>query len=110
MTEHTKWGADDGGPAFAHGDPTNGGDPGMSLRDYFAIHCDQPGQDEIVHAAGKVWSDHKVWDRGNTQSPIGTFEKWWSGLSEPEKSGLYAKVRYQLADAMLAERAKAART
>ena len=27
---------DDGGPAFAHGDPTHGGDPGMSLRDYFA--------------------------------------------------------------------------
>ena len=26
----------DGGPAFAHGNPTMGGDPGMSLRDYFA--------------------------------------------------------------------------
>ena len=25
-----------GGPAFAYGDPTNGGDNGMSLRDYFA--------------------------------------------------------------------------
>lgn len=25
-----------GGPAFGHGDPVNGGDPGMSLRDYFA--------------------------------------------------------------------------
>jgi hypothetical protein len=27
---------DDGGPAFAHGDHTNGGHPGMSLRDWFA--------------------------------------------------------------------------
>ncbi|MCK5316271.1 MAG: hypothetical protein KAJ55_00075 [Anaerolineales bacterium] len=26
----------DGGPAFGHGDPTHGGDPGMSLRDWFA--------------------------------------------------------------------------
>ena len=26
----------DGGPAFAHGNPEQGGDPGMSLRDYFA--------------------------------------------------------------------------
>lgn len=26
----------DGGPAFGHGNPTQGGDPGMSLRDYFA--------------------------------------------------------------------------
>ena len=27
---------DTGGPAFPYGDPTNGGDNGMSLRDYFA--------------------------------------------------------------------------
>ena len=26
----------DGGPAFAHGNPEQGGDTGMSLRDYFA--------------------------------------------------------------------------
>ena len=26
----------DGGHAFPHGDPTNGGDIGMTLRDYFA--------------------------------------------------------------------------
>jgi len=25
-----------GGPAFAHGNPEQGGDPGMSLRDWFA--------------------------------------------------------------------------
>ena len=25
-----------GGPAFAYGDPTNGGDNGMTLRDFFA--------------------------------------------------------------------------
>jgi|DEB0MinimDraft_3_1074331.scaffolds.fasta_scaffold102566_1 hypothetical protein len=27
---------DNGGPAFAHGDPHHGGDPGMTLRDWFA--------------------------------------------------------------------------
>jgi hypothetical protein len=27
---------EDGGPAFAHGNPEQGGDPGMSMRDYFA--------------------------------------------------------------------------
>ena len=27
---------DEGGAAFPHGDPTHGGDLGMSLRDYFA--------------------------------------------------------------------------
>ena len=26
----------DGGPAFPHGDPTHGGEDGMTLRDYFA--------------------------------------------------------------------------
>lgn len=26
----------DGGPAFAHGNPEQGGDPGMSLRDWLA--------------------------------------------------------------------------
>jgi len=26
----------DGGPAFGHGDPVHGGDPGMTLRDWFA--------------------------------------------------------------------------
>lgn len=29
-------GKKDGGQAFPHGDPTNGGDIGMTLRDYFA--------------------------------------------------------------------------
>jgi len=43
----------DGGQAFPHGDPTNGGDIGMTLRDYFAAKelaslenktvCDRPG-------------------------------------------------------------------
>lgn len=27
----------DGGPAFGHGDPTNGGDPGMSKREVYAL-------------------------------------------------------------------------
>lgn len=31
----------DGGQAFPHGDPTNGGDIGMTLRDYFAAKAMQ---------------------------------------------------------------------
>ena len=27
---------DNGGPAFAHGNPTHGGDPGMTLRQWYA--------------------------------------------------------------------------
>lgn len=30
-----------GGPAFPHGDPTNGGDVGMTLRDFFAAKAMQ---------------------------------------------------------------------
>jgi hypothetical protein len=35
MMDYRK-GLGDGGPAFAHGHPAQGGDRGMSLRDYFA--------------------------------------------------------------------------
>jgi len=43
---------DDGGPAFAHGDPTHGGDPGMSLRDYFAGQASEEDVQAHYLAAG----------------------------------------------------------
>lgn len=104
MSGHTPGG---GGPAF----PTLETETykpqwGMSLRDYFAIHCDQPGQAEIVETANLVWSNHQVWHGDRPDTPIGPFDKWWTTLSLSEKYQLYAKVRYSLADAMLAERSK----
>lgn len=43
---------DGGGPAFGHGDRVNGGDPGMSLRDYFAAQSLQ-----LWHAAWPTASE-----------------------------------------------------
>jgi hypothetical protein len=78
----------------------------MTLRDYFAIHCDQPGTAEIAAAAGL-----------SMKSPAGVFvilpdgiemnwADWWNGLSAAERFSLYARVRFAIADAMLAERMK----
>ena len=62
----------DGGQAFPHGDPTNGGDIGMTLRDYFAA--------QVIASASRL--------------PVSdSFE-------------YCARVAYEQADAMLAERAK----
>jgi len=36
-------------PAFPHGDPTHGGDLGMTLRDYFAAKAMQGFQQEWVY-------------------------------------------------------------
>lgn len=95
----------DGGPAF----PCEGGDlsglhaaPGMSVRDYFAIHADQPGAAEIVQAAGLVYSANQVWKDEDT--PLGSFNGWYDALPSAERFRLYAKVRYAIADAMLAAR------
>ena len=96
---------EDGGPAFPH----EGGDfsglyaePGMSLRDYFAVHADQPGVAEIVSMAGLSYSANQVWVDANTS--IGTFDSWWRGITNDERFNLSARVRYALADAMLAAR------
>jgi len=99
----------DGGPAFPF---PSGPEPrvhkfherneGMSLRDYFAIHCDQPGVDEIVTAAGLVHRDYKVWQDENTC--LGHFIDWYSKLSQERRFELYAKVRYAMSDAMLKAR------
>ena len=40
---------DTSGPAFPYGDPTNGGDNGMTLRDYFAAKAMQGDLVSGVH-------------------------------------------------------------
>jgi hypothetical protein len=95
----------DGGAAFPlHIPATDAGswDHGMSLRDYFAIHCDQPGQAEIVTAAGLTYSVGQVWVTGDAS--LGTFDKWYASLPQERRFQLYATVRYALADAMLKAR------
>ena len=93
----------DGGPAF----PGIIGPPsefalGMSLRDYFAVHADQPGYAEIVSHAGLTYGSNQVWR--DAQTSIGTFDNWWRDLPNEERFRLSAGVRYAMADAMLAAR------
>lgn len=104
----------DGDTAFhAQEDDTLKASYCMSLRDYFAIHCDQPGRAEIVTAAGLELSDNGQvlppleGEEKGARASYGFFDKWYQTLSQQERMQLYAKVRYQLADAMLAEREKA---
>ena len=93
----------DGGPVYPN---THGMSPqkGMSLRDYFAIHSDQPGETEIMTAAGvSVAEDrHLVTEAGNTVGR--SFSDWWHKLSNETRFMLSSKVRYQQADAMLKAR------
>lgn len=103
-------GREDGGQAFPQPVTVGPNDdmypayPGMTLRDYFAAHVDQPGEAEIIVAAGLM-----------AKSPAGylvvlpngdeiTFAEWWRDLPQAERFALYAKVRYGMADAMIAER------
>lgn len=108
-------GVKDGGPAF----PPNAGwrdnDPkcqGMSLRDYAAIHTEQPGMTEICDEAGVTFESKSgcVWDapehHPGQRNRLGSFNQWWTGLSKERRYELNAKVRYAIADAMLKERDK----
>lgn len=104
----------DGGPAFpgampefidhpAHGvvpaaSVGLGVEPGMTLRDYFAIHCDQPGAQELLAEADVPIPDGHTWHA--------TFADWWASLHNEERFKWYARVRYRLADAMIREREK----
>ncbi len=92
----------DGGPAFPL--PGESKCNGMSLRDYFAIHCDQPGVTEITCAAGYFYRGGKVWL--SEDKNLGSFNEWFESLTQERRFALYAQVRYGLADAMLAERSK----
>lgn len=78
---------------------------GLTKRELFALHAEQPGVQEIVTAAGYYTEDnfliyktrHKVGaDR------IGPFNEWWATLTNQERFALTAKVKIQQADALLA--------
>ena len=82
----------DGGQAFPHGDPTNGGDIGMTLRDYFAAK------------ALPLVSDHENGTVGDAARELGISpDKYEWRIHWPM---LCARRAYAWADAMLAERAK----
>jgi hypothetical protein len=74
---------DNGGSAFPFGDYQNGGEPGMTLRDYFAAAA----------LTGEVGGE----DFGGELAQ----------LRSPENARLMARRAYMLADAMLAARKEA---
>lgn len=85
----------DGGPAFPGAPAGSHGAPGMSLRDYAAIHADLsrmvfPDTDAAAAFLGEP-------------APVDLNEA--IALS----ARVAARLRYQFADAMLAERSKAVR-
>lgn len=98
----------DGGPAFAHGNPEQGGDPGMSLRQYAAIHLCVPDSgldwlDEMIGAARR--------DRFAGQALAALAMKMGEEREEAinnldADAGWEAALAYRIADAMLAERDK----
>jgi len=118
MSEQNK--IDDGGSAFPFGtraihyDPCGGGRdvveyiqlPGMSLRDYFAAHADQPGYVEAYQLAGcpevacppGFNKDHFATDMESRA------RVWWGTISVLEKYRFYSRLRFLAADAMLAEK------
>jgi hypothetical protein len=102
----------DGGPAYPTRDfwdeaESRKHEHGMTLRDYFAVHCDQPGEAEIIAAAGLTsLSSAGYFVTGFPDDPDKkiTFTDWWREVSQEGRFRLYAKVRYAIADAMIAER------
>ena len=78
---------------------------GLTKRELFALHATQPGVSEIVTAAGLHCPDNfSVWYDADTR--IGSFNEWWSKLTNEERFALSSKVKVQQADALLAELAK----
>ena len=77
---------DDGGPAFGHGNPCDGGHTGMCLRDWFA------GSPAAAEYAS--WEMHK--------KPGRKLEERF-GIN-PGSAGMMSQLCYEFADAMLAAR------
>ena len=99
--------SDNGGAAFSYNEKNHDGshyfsNDGMSLRDYFAAHCDQPGVLEIATAAGLHCADN-FWVI-NPSGEKQKFTAWYEALSQSARFELQAKVRFQMADAMIAAR------
>jgi hypothetical protein len=98
----------DGGPAYP-GRVYNTREHylGMSLRDYFAIHADQPGRLEMSNAAGVLLREHAPKDLPKEErDALPHWSDWFYTLTQKERYQLYAKVRYQMAGVLLEEREK----
>lgn len=80
-------------------------EPGMSLRDYFAVHGTEPGMSELVKVAGcGLDRTNRVYT--TKDGPEGMhFTEWWQALTIETQCDLCARVRYAQADAMLRVRA-----
>ncbi|CAD0211223.1 hypothetical protein AGRHK599_LOCUS1249 [Rhizobium rhizogenes] len=52
----------------------------------------------LTYSAGQVWSDE--------QTSLGGFEIWWRSIPNSERFMLSARVRYAMADALLAVKAE----
>lgn len=84
---------------------------GMTLRDYFAVHADQPGVSEITSMAGVFCPDNfHVYADASKETELGNFNDWWNTLTLTERLALSARVRFAMADAMLAARVDALNT
>lgn len=80
-------------------------EPGMSLRDYFAIHSTQPGMAEIAKAAGVgMDKNRRIYTSADATTGI-HFDEWWQTLTLARQCELSALVRYAQADAMMVVRA-----
>ena len=85
---------DDGGGAFPHGDPTHGGDLGMTLRDYFAA------AEKIDSAEDYPWATCEALAGPRPKGCMTTNPLEWLIWSATWQ----AKIKFIRADAMLAAR------
>ena len=92
----------DGGPAFPSEEPSFvarddvlGYSPGMTLRDYFAAHCSDLGDEASVVLAAKLAATQGVAKPADNEDMMGWHRFWCAA---------HAAHRYMMADAMLAAR------
>ena len=97
-----------GNPAFAHGNPEQGGDPGMSLRQYAAIKLRVPDSglpwlDEMIEKSNRDWFAGMA-----LPSVVAVIEnpKHRDGLPIELVPDVVAETAYLFADAMLNARSK----
>jgi hypothetical protein len=78
---------------------------GMDLRDYFAIHGEEPSQAELLASAGLVQGADGIYAEADSANVVfKSFYDWFHRLPVDARFAMCAKVRYLMADAMLAAR------
>ena len=83
----------DGGQAFPSGNPTHGGETGMSLRDYLAAHCPVTMAEYVVEFGFQTIKDLHTADNASI---------YWNSFLM-----MFTRMRYEYADAMIEERKQA---